>query len=344
MRLRSRGGFTLVELLVVIAIIGILVALLLPAIQAAREAARRTQCVNNLHQIGLALHMFHDVKKAVPPSRIDCDHGTWASEIWPYLEEGIVTEQYDPERSYYYQPKEVREYQVSVYYCPTRRSGGRAEPGVTLSVSGDDSTGSGHVPGALGDYACSIGDGWDYLGDGGGKDSTLVDPNNNRTIPNGAFRRAPSIGPPLGKCFGFDPDFRLKNGYKALISFRKIVDGLSKTIFIGEKYVPEIHPTNGGSCFGHKVACRDNSIYNPDNHRSHSRYGGRDGLVLIANGRNDPTVDDNWFPFGSWHPGICHFLLGDSSVHSVNNTFDGITLGQLCNIRDGEPSVGNLNN
>src|SRR6478735_448846 len=89
MRLRGRGGFTLVELLVVIAIIGILVALLLPAIQAAREAARRSQCINHMKQIGIAIHLFHDAKKVLPPSRVDCDHSTWAAEIWPYIEEGV---------------------------------------------------------------------------------------------------------------------------------------------------------------------------------------------------------------------------------------------------------------
>ena len=170
MRLRSRGGFTLVELLVVIAIIGILVALLLPAIQAAREAARRAQCINHIKQIGIAIHLFHDSKKVLPPSRVDCDHSTWAAEIWPYIEEGSVSARYDPKNGYYAQPLEVIGYQVAIYYCPTRRGPPQ------LSVSGDDRQGVAHRPGALSDYAVCIGDGHDYTGDGGGMDHPWQDP------------------------------------------------------------------------------------------------------------------------------------------------------------------------
>ena len=93
-RLKGRG-FTLVELLVVIAIIGILVALLLPAVQAAREAARRMQCSNNLKQIGLAVHNYADANRtAFPASGYGCCWGTWLVTLLPYIEQASLRSQY----------------------------------------------------------------------------------------------------------------------------------------------------------------------------------------------------------------------------------------------------------
>jgi len=84
---RNHRGFTLIELLVVIAIIGVLIALLLPAVQAAREAARRSQCTNNLKQLGLAMHNYHNSLGSFPPGRMDCCWGTWQVYILPYIEQ-----------------------------------------------------------------------------------------------------------------------------------------------------------------------------------------------------------------------------------------------------------------
>src|SRR5437660_9676642 len=97
----NRRGFTLVELLVVIAIIGVLVALLRPAVQQAREAARRMQCTNNLKQIGIALHNHHDVKLTFPPGALNTGHNgtpvytTWTIEILPFMEQQALYQQYD---------------------------------------------------------------------------------------------------------------------------------------------------------------------------------------------------------------------------------------------------------
>jgi prepilin-type N-terminal cleavage/methylation domain-containing protein len=107
---RRARGFTLIELLVVIAIIAILIALLLPAVQQAREAARRTQCKNNLKQIGLALHNYHDTYRIFPPGWIAVDdtgapsahEGTsgvgWAAMILPYMEQQTVYSLFNPTR------------------------------------------------------------------------------------------------------------------------------------------------------------------------------------------------------------------------------------------------------
>src|SRR5207237_1675079 len=97
---QARRAFTLVELLVVIAIIGVLVALLLPAVQQAREAARRMTCTNNLKQIGIALHNHHDVKLTFPPGGMNTGHNgtpvytTWTVEILPFMEQQALFQQY----------------------------------------------------------------------------------------------------------------------------------------------------------------------------------------------------------------------------------------------------------
>src|SRR5690606_550341 len=96
-RLKSldRTGFTLIELLVVIAIIAVLIALLLPAVQQAREAARMTQCKNNLKQIGLAIHNYHDTYNCIPPSGLAITgyQMGWVPRIFPYLEQGTRYDQ-----------------------------------------------------------------------------------------------------------------------------------------------------------------------------------------------------------------------------------------------------------
>jgi prepilin-type N-terminal cleavage/methylation domain-containing protein/prepilin-type processing-associated H-X9-DG protein len=131
MNLSPRRGFTLIELLVVIALIAILIGLLVPATQRVREAANRTQCSNNLKQLGLALHSYHDAKKCFPPGLVNDQLNTSDSEatgftlILPYLEQDTTYKLYsfdDP----WYAPSNYRAVgiQVPLFFCPSNRSGG----------------------------------------------------------------------------------------------------------------------------------------------------------------------------------------------------------------------------
>lgn len=135
-RLRHRGirrGFTAIELMVVVAIIAILISLLLPAIQQARESARRTQCQNNLLQIGLALHSYHHTHYTFPPGCVDArgpvrDDGqgyklSWIVQLLPYLDEGNAYQRIDFNRGAFDQPdEELATYRLALFNCPS--SGG----------------------------------------------------------------------------------------------------------------------------------------------------------------------------------------------------------------------------
>ncbi|MEA1950234.1 MAG: DUF1559 domain-containing protein [Planctomycetota bacterium] len=286
----SRGGFTLVELLVVIAIIGILIALLLPAVQAAREAARRMQCSSNLKQIGLAVHMFHETKRQIPYTRHDTRE-TWAVVLWPWLEQQAMFDRWDMGNKYYNQLDDVRTVAVKAYFCPSRRSPGTPP----ASITGDTQQGTSgpHVPGGLSDYAACSGD------------------------PSGRIDYWPGMNIPAGK----EP----ANGafwYKGQpLRFNDITDGLSKTVFIGEKHIPNHR-------FGYYP---DSSIYNGDHGASFKQLG------IGAPLAKGPTGSGG---FGSYHPGICQFVLGDGSVQIINVSIDATTLGYYANRHDGQMITG----
>ncbi len=324
---KPRHGFTLVELLVVIAIIGILIALLLPAVQAAREAARRMQCSNNLKQVGVAIHNFHDAQRRIPPTRQICLHGTWANILWPYMEEVAATDQWGPELAYYYQPAASRTVQVSVYYCPSRRGPPQ------LSIDGDSRIlgRTPHLPGALADYAAVVGDGkctplcqqlpnlvthWDYPAVEVPGAFAHAGPFVDNGIPNNQKVCRGNLG--TGN-YLFDRNV-------LPFGFKKVTDGLSNTLFVGEKHVPL-----GG--LGHGWA-GDSSAYNADNLEVNSRFAGP------GYGLQNPEWNafDPWYNyyFGSSHPGICQFLFGDGHVDAVSAEISQQVLGYLATKAGGE--------
>jgi len=325
MHTHKQPAFTLIELLVVIAIIGILIALLLPAVQTAREAARRSQCANHLKQIGLAIHNFHNARSKLPPTRLPCYTGTWAVALLPYLEEQNFSDTWNPRRAFWFQDEEAVQTQVPIYYCPTRRGP------TQLSVADDEGDGRrsvGHRPAALADYAVVVGDGQLIKTPDGNFIPTWDYPLEETTGPiiNG-LPEIPQLcpaGPPGGSGWRHDPDFRLDETVrsKLLLSLGDIVDGTSKTIFVGEKHVALLH-------FG-KVRFNDNSIYNPDKLLTIGRFAGP-GFGLARDPNEEPAGN-----FGSYHPGICQFVFGDGRVTPLSTSVDMQILGFLATRRGGE--------
>lgn len=297
-----RKGFTLVELLVVIAIIAILIALLIPAVQKVREAANLATCNNNLKQIGIAIHNYHDVQKAMPPSRVGPQHATWFVVILPYLEQSSLFAQWDLTQPYYMQTVAVQQAQVPQYYCPSRRLPMLSTQFEVSSTGLPDTL---EHPGALGDYACN----------GGQFFNSIVD--------NPACRGA--------MCYA---DSQV-NGSGQLTrsvsqtSIGSILDGTSNTFLVGEKHAPRTKWGQGGASWG------DGSIYNGNFPRNFSRIAGGTSSFNLGQGPDD--LAGPWHcKFGSFHPGICQFLFADGHVTSLSNSTDYLVLQGLAVRNDGQ--------
>jgi prepilin-type N-terminal cleavage/methylation domain-containing protein len=331
-------AFTLVELLVVIAIIGVLIGLLLPAVQAARESARRMTCGNNLHQIGLAIQNYHASHNRLISTRLPCKHGTWAIQIWPYIEDQVAADLWDPGATYYRQSDEAVAYQTEIYYCPSRRSPGQ------LSTEGDrcNAGGQQHRPGALSDYAVVA---------GASSTDPLIESRTHWDFRNELRQSVGSILAATQRYGDCTPDLHpsgipsvtcdmIYHRHKAVTKFADITDGLSNTLFVGEKQLQEKGMTRRISqitgYFDPVVYYDDSSVYNGDELMTVGRFVGP-GHSL---GRGPDEEHRN--NFGSWHPGVCQFVMGDGSVQVLNNEIDVEVLSDLGNRADGDVLEGGV--
>ena len=322
----TADAFTLVELLVVIAIIGVLVSLLLPAVQAAREAARRTQCTNQLRQMGLGALNHESTHKHLPTGGWghfwlgDPDRGAgesqpagWLYNILPYVEQTalyelpgdgtpntLTTDQLTA-------GLQLAETPVSLYYCPSRR------PAITYTKNSDgnrvayNALKTERFVLARSDYAANWGD----------NPITEID---NLTGPPGGSQMPPHPQ-------GFHPEEVLEQftGVSYLeseIGFSRITDGTSNTYMAGEKYMnPDHYDTGQSFADNEHWACGfNNDIY-------------RSGVTAPLQDTPGVFLPDS---FGSTHPGVFQMVMCDGSVHSVDYAIDPMLHMYLSNREDGQ--------
>ena len=324
---RRRRGFTLIELLVVIAIIAILIGLLVPAVQKVREAAARMQCTNNLKQLALGCHNYHDTFGYLPPARVARDaYATWPVLIMPFIEQQNLFNQWDVHKGFSAQNQTARETMVKIFFCPSRRTSFLSPGSQNNSANGSPDNGS--QAGACGDYACCAGDdSKDAMGNG-----TMNKYDANGAMICGHVVVPAGPGPQAGDNGIDQPNNNPATlplipivqftGYTTLLS---LTDGTSSTLLIGEKQVRQNH-------FG-ETGDGDQAYYSGDNYDTAQRVAG--SKYPLCTGPNDGTSNHK-YRFGGWHPGVCMFAFADGHVAGVRTSIDGTNLGRLAVRNDGQ--------
>lgn len=332
---RCRRGFTLVELLAVVAIMAVLVGLLLPAVQTAREAARRSQCVSHLKQISLACLLHHDARRTLPsggwggqwtgdPDRgfDDRQPGGWVFTVLPWVEQGGLRDlgagMADAEAKADAAVTRLTT-PLPLFTCPSRRSPqvfplkSELEFWVTAVPNSVK-----RRPGAIarGDYAANMGSGvrpFNYQGGGSFQPATLAD-----RATDAEWRAS----------FGQDPDGLIFR--RSLIRLADVTDGTSRTYLVGEKFLDPVKMSNGTSDDD------DQSLFS-----GFDRDVVRVGCVPPYRDQAgfDPKDVHGGYPvplaYGSAHPDACGIAMADGSVRGVSYTVDPAVHRGLSSRNDG---------
>jgi prepilin-type N-terminal cleavage/methylation domain-containing protein/prepilin-type processing-associated H-X9-DG protein len=334
----SRRGFTLVELLVVIAIIGVLVGLLLPAVQAAREAARRMSCSNNLKQLGLACHNYADTHGKLPLNRAwngsfadvppaNAHTISWLTGVLPYIEQQALFDSVDFNYESTNDPRNgTPPTDVNVFNNPNEPSNAFVArtivPGYRCpsdGVSTDRMTGRANRNGgreiAVNNYKGVCGSNWAWgnfpvrggsLGLGRGADAS----GNGLDRGNGIFIRS----------LNYD---------QGQTKFAQIRDGLSNTLMVGEA-IPAYCTHSHSHWFWFNGSTATCAV--PMNVRAQCQSTGDRNADLIACRGDWP----NNYSFMSLHPGGGNFALADGSVRFISESIDLVTYRRAGNMMDGQ--------
>jgi prepilin-type N-terminal cleavage/methylation domain-containing protein/prepilin-type processing-associated H-X9-DG protein len=311
MKSRPSRGFTLIELLVVIAIIAVLIALLLPAVQSAREAARRAQCVNNMKQIGLAMHNYHSTYGSLPPGESGCCHGTWTVFILSWAEQGPLFNAWNQSddntdsRSIlsYGAPANttVSHNRIGAYSCPsdTPDSLYGVLPMYNYAVNFGNTSIAQHLNAIQDPYNAS-------------KNLIFAGaPFANVAYPGSAGWRAP------GGVFGLQS---ITDGTSATLAASEVVQGqgaASGVTVNGKSGLTDIRGfTIWGDASSFETTIGPNSTF-PDviYQSSHCAYPYGQNPPCVLNGSNM-----TWFGSRSRHPGGVNSLMCDGHVQFIKNT------------------------
>jgi prepilin-type N-terminal cleavage/methylation domain-containing protein len=324
----NRCGFTLVELLVVIAIIGILIALLLPAVQAARDAARRSQCVNNLKQIGVAMHNYAEAKSSFAPGTISdgpccgtLSHITWPISILPFVEQGPLSAQYNYDlHSEHPSNAFVRTQIVPVYACPADSVAGQ----LLIPESGPANDLRPQIQYRTSSYRGMGGVGWRFASESvpfrRQWDSSDVLSNTGAKIPA-------NITPLRGALHWIG---KVKNVSEySTVKMRDVRDGLSNTLLVGE-YTTATSPRRT-SFWAYSYTSFALSASTPE------------GRTLIADYAKCVSLGDSnpckraW---GSFHAGrVIQFVKCDGSVSGLSPAINPSVYTSLATIAGSEANA-----